>query len=72
MSIMASKTVKQLIMVGNREYPCKGLSGSQSHHSSANRLMSTKKRHCVVFAPQLYLDNYLHECCLGAVKLLLM
>lgn len=42
---MASKTVKQLIMVGNREYPCKRLSGAQSRHSGANRLMSTKKSH---------------------------
>lgn len=25
---MASKTVKQLIMVGNREYPCTGLRGT--------------------------------------------
>ncbi len=54
MSIMALKTVKQLIMVGNREYPCKGLSGAQSQHSSANRLMSTKKRHWIVFIPRLY------------------
>ena len=51
MSIMASKTVKQLIMGGNREYPCKGLSGAQSQHSVANRLMSTKKRQWIVFVP---------------------
>lgn len=54
MSIMASKTVKQLIMVGNRENPCKGLFGAQSQHSGANRLMSTKKRQWIVIVPRLY------------------
>lgn len=54
MSIMASKTVKQLIMVGNGEYPCKELSAAQSQRSGANRLMSTKMRLRVVFVPLLY------------------
>lgn len=58
---MACKTVKQLIMVGNRENPCKGLFGTQSQHSGANRLMSTKKK-WIVIVSLLYQDNYYHEC----------
>lgn len=67
MSIMALKTVKLLIMVGNRENPCKGLFGAQSRRSSANRLMSTKKKHQIAFVVRFYEYNYLHKCCLVAV-----
>lgn len=59
---MACKTVKQLIMVGNRENPCKGLFGKQSQHSGANRLMSTKKNQWIAIVSLLYQDNYFHEC----------
>lgn len=59
---MACKTVKQLIMVGNRENLGKGLFGAQSQHSGANRLMSTKRKQCIVIVPLLYQDNYFHEC----------
>lgn len=64
---MALKTVKLLIMAGNRENPCKGLFGAQSQRSSANRLMSTKKKHQIAFVVRFCEYNYLHECCLVAV-----
>lgn len=55
MSIMASKTVKQLITAGNRERnSVRVYFGVHWQHSSANRLMSTKKSQRIVFAPRLY------------------
>lgn len=54
MSIMASKTVKQLITAGNegrssaKAYLARGL------HSGANRLMSTKKSQRIVLVPRRY------------------